>query len=184
MDPYLGEIKLCAFPYPPQGWAFCNGAVLPINQNHALFALLGTQYGGDGRTTFALPDLRGRTPVHRNPADINYQQGKSAGQETVTLTTANLPPHTHTFAVSGQPATAANVGVSGDRLLATSNLHSDTDPNISGAGPNLYASAANLTPLQDEACGITGSGEARNNMQPSLVMNYIICLSGIYPTRS
>jgi microcystin-dependent protein len=184
VEPYLGEIKLCAFPIVPRGWALCNGALLPINQNQALFSLLATQYGGNGSTNFALPDLRGRTPVHRNRGNNDYKQGASAGQETVTLTTANLPPHTHSFTVSGQAATEANAGANGDRMLATSNLHSDTDPSVSGAGPNLYASAANLTALQDEACGSTGAGQARNNMQPSLVMNYIICLNGIYPSRS
>lgn len=181
MDEYLGEIRLCAFDYAPAGWALCNGALLPIAQNQALFSLLGTQYGGNGTTNFALPDLRGRTPLHRSPAGI--AQGQVGGVESVTLTAAQLPAHTHPFNVSTSPATALNVGLDQDRLLAASNLYNANDPSVSGPGAPLYGTADSLTPLLDEACGGTGGGAPHDNMQPSLVLNYIISLTGIYPSR-
>ncbi|WP_354687678.1 tail fiber protein [Cupriavidus necator] len=181
MDQYLGEIRLCAFAYAPKEWALCDGRLLPIAQNQALFSLLGTQYGGNGTTTFALPDLRGRTPLHRDPNDI--VQGQSAGVESVTLTATQLPMHSHLFNVSSSPATALNVGVSQDRVLATSNLYNASNPSISGPGELLYGTPDSLTPLLDEACGNTGGGQPHDNMQPSLVLNYIISLVGIYPSR-
>jgi microcystin-dependent protein len=182
MDPYLGEIRLCAFSFPPKGWAFCNGALMGIAQNQALFSLLGTQYGGDGRTTFALPDLRGRTPVHRD--GVNNVQGALGGMETVTLAATQMPLHTHSFNASSSPATSINVGTTENHLLAASNLHSPSNPSVSGPGKNLYADANNLTALSNEACGTTGNGQPHENMQPSLVMNYIISLVGIYPSRN
>lgn len=181
MDQYLGEIRLCAFAFAPKGWALCDGALLPIAQNQALFSLLGTQYGGNGTTNFALPDLRGRTPLHRDPDGI--AQGQMAGVEAVTLTTAQVPAHTHPFNVSSSPATALNVGISQDRMLAASNLYNPNDPSISGPGELLYGTPDSLTPWLDEACGSTGGGQPHDNMQPSLVLNYIISLAGIYPSR-
>ncbi|WP_115688702.1 phage tail protein [Cupriavidus taiwanensis] len=181
MDQYLGEIRLCAFDFAPKGWALCNGAQLSIAQNQALFSLLGTQYGGNGTTNFALPDLRGRTPLHRDSGGI--AQGQMAGVETVTLTTAQVPAHSHPFNVSSSPATALNVGVSQDRVLAASNLYNASDPSVSGPGQPLYGTPDSLAPLLDEACGSSGGGQPHDNMQPSLVLNYIISLAGIYPGR-
>lgn len=181
MDQYIGEIRLCSFPFAPKGWAFCNGALLPIAQNQVLFSLLGTQYGGDGVNNFALPDLRGRTPVHRDPAGI--QQGQIGGVESVTLTPAQLPAHTHAFNVSSSPATALNVGTGQDHYLAASNLYSASNPSVSGPGQPLYGTPDSLTPMMADACGSTGGTQPHENMQPSLVANYIISLTGIYPSR-
>ncbi|MBR7780107.1 phage tail protein [Undibacterium rugosum] len=181
MEPFLGEIKICAFAFAPRGWAICDGSVLQINQNQALYSLLGIQFGSSGTTGFCLPDLRGRTAVNQN---ANYHMGVKAGTETVALTSATIPQHIHQFIVSTSPATQVNVGIDHENLLASSNLHSPTDPTIMGAGKNLYATATNLTPLQSAVCGTTGGGAAHQNMQPSLVINYIIALSGLYPTRS
>ena len=109
MDPFLGEIRICAFPFAPTGWAFCNGALLPLAQNQALFALLGVQYGGDGSKNFGLPDLRGRTAVHR---DNNlFIQGKTGGAETVQLNATTLPQHSHSFIVSSSPANTGTIGM-------------------------------------------------------------------------
>ncbi|MGN8088858.1 phage tail protein [Ralstonia sp. 22086] len=181
MDQYLGEIRLCAFPFPPKGWAMCNGALLPIQQNSALFSLLGIQYGGNGTTNFALPDLRGRTPLHRD--NQTYLQGEVGGVETVTLTSQQLPMHIHSFVASTAPATASNAGTAQDHLLATSNLYNATNPSISGPGTLLYSAPGTLTAMSAEACGSAGSTQPHENMQPSLVLNYIISLTGIYPSR-
>ncbi|MGM3274835.1 phage tail protein [Ralstonia sp. 24A2] len=182
MDQFIGEIRLCAFSFPPRGWAFCSGALLPVQQNTALFSLLGTMYGGDGRVTFALPDLRGRTPLHRNLQ--SYVQGVQAGSETVTLNEQQLPAHNHQFVVSTAPATSVNVSSTTNHLLAASNLYNATDPNIKGPGTVLYGTPGTLTAMSGEACGSTGGSQSHENMQPSLVLNYIISLTGIYPSRS
>ncbi|MBC7858209.1 MAG: phage tail protein [Burkholderiaceae bacterium] len=170
MDPFVGEIKICAFSYAPQGWAKCDGSAMTIQQNAALYSLLGITYGGDGKTTFCLPDLRGRTPVHRNPAVANFQQGKSLGAETVALTAANLPQHSHTFNVtSAAGAKSSGLAPNASVLAAT--------------GANLYGAAATLTPMGAAACGSAGAGAAHANMQPSLALNFIIATSGLYPSR-
>lgn len=181
MDQYLGEIRLCAFPFPPKGWALCNGALLPIVQNQPLFSLLGTQYGGDGVRTFALPDLRGRAAVHRDAAAIT--QGQTGGNESVTLTPSQLPVHSHAFAASTSPATAVNVGTGQDHYLATSNLYSPDNP-VSGTPRPLYGTPGSNAPLMADACGPTGSNQPHENMQPSLVTNYIIAVTGNYPSRN
>ncbi len=182
VDQFLGEIRLCAFSFPPRGWALCSGALLPVQQNTALFSLLGTMYGGDGIRTFALPDLRGRTPLHRDLQ--SYVQGEEAGSETVTLNGQQLPVHNHQFVVSASSATSVNVSSTQDHLLAASNLYSATDPNIKGPGTVLYGTPGTLTAMSGEACGSIGGSQSHENMQPSLVLNYIIALTGIYPSRS
>ena len=169
MDPFLGEIKICAFPFAPKGWAFCNGALMSVAQNNALFALLGVQYGGDGKTTFGLPDLRGRVAVHRDGS--TYIQGKTGGQETVTLQAAHLPAHNHGVVVASSPATALRVGGAAQNLLAA------TTTSIYGAPSNLVAMEAGMT-------STIGGGGAHDNTQPSLVINYIIATSGIFPSRN
>lgn len=181
VDPYLGEIRLCAFSFPPKGWALCNGALLPIAQNQALFSLLGTQYGGNGSTNFALPDLRGRAIVHRDATTIT--QGQTGGSESVTLPLAQLPAHSHTFNASTTPATSLNVGSAGDRYLAASNLYNPDNPP-SGTPQPMYGTADSPAQLMADACGNTGGNLPHENMQPSLVANYIISLTGIYPSRN
>jgi len=186
MEPFIGEIKICAFNFAPAGWALCDGSTLQVQQNQALFSLLYTQYGGNGTTTFALPDLRGRTAVHRSGA-TGFVQGNKGGVEDVQLTAATMPLHTHTLQVSTAPATAFNVGSTSSNLLAQSALHNASNPSITGPGNDLYVSATpatNLTPLEASACSSVGTGVAHDNMQPSLVLNYMICTSGIYPSRS
>lgn len=174
MDPYLGEIKLCAFQIAPKGWAFCNGGLLPINTNQALYSLIGTHYGGDGKTTFALPDLRGRTPLHRDYQ--NYNNGTAGGAEAVTLTPATLPAHNHQFnAVNadGKLVYLAGAGAYKGMLAALSPA-----ANIY-AGGTLPATAA----MNEGACSGAGGSAPHNNMQPSLVSNFIIALVGVYPSR-
>jgi len=182
VEQFLGEIRLCAFSFPPRGWAFCSGALLPVQQNTPLFALLGTMYGGDGRVTFALPDLRGRTPLHRDLQ--NYVQGMAAGTETVTLNEQQLPAHTHAFGASTTPAKLPNAGTTLNHVLATSNIYNAESPQPPSAGTLLYGTPGELTPLSSEFCGSTGGSLPHENMQPSLVLNYIIALTGIYPSRN
>nr|CCA80759.1 conserved hypothetical protein (Receptor-binding domain of short tail fibre protein gp12) [blood disease bacterium R229] len=129
-----------------------------------------------------MPDLRGRTPLHRD-----YTQsvvGTVGGAETVTLLSSQLPAHNHLFNVSSSPATSTNVGATQNHVLAASNLYSATDPSVSGPGTDLYAAPGPLTALSGEACGSTGGGQPHENMQPSLVLNYIIALTGIFPSRN
>lgn len=181
MEPFLGEIKICAFPFAPPGWALCDGAILQISQNQALYSLLGNQFGQSGTTGFCLPDLRGRTAVHQNAM---YKMGVMGGSEKVALTNSTIPAHTHQFAVSKSPATAVSADSNQNSFLAASNLYNANDSAITGPGKNLYAAAVNLIPLQDSVCGVTGNGAPHENMQPSLVINYIISLNGLYPSRN
>lgn len=168
-DPFIGEIKMVGFNFAPRYWAFCNGQLLPVTQNQALFSLLGTMYGGDGRTTVGLPDMRGRVPVHVSP---NYIQGKMGGSQAVTLTLDHMPAHTHNFMGTSEAATKSNPGTNKDRTLGTET----NDP--------FYASPGNLTPLNANSISPSGSGAAHSNIQPCLAVNYIISLSGLYPSRS
>jgi microcystin-dependent protein len=169
MDAFIGEIRLFSYDWVPKGWAFCNGALMSIQQNTALFSLLGTQYGGDGRVTFGLPDLRGRTPVAYGGA--GYPIGASDGVENVTLTLTNLPVHNHAFLGTqtvGNAITAINRALAG---TAT------TDPAH-------YAAPGALTPLNPASIAPAGSGISHYNMQPYLVLNYCIATSGVFPSRS
>lgn len=167
-NPFLGELKLTAFGFPPKGWAFCNGQLLPINQNQALFSLLGTTYGGNGQTTFALPDLRGRTPVHAG-ADVSL--GERAGAEAVALGTSQLPPHNH--GLNGA-SDLANASVPGGALPA----------GKPRGGINRYAPAGSDTVMAPTSVTQAGGSQAHNNMQPYLVMNWVIALQGIFPSRN
>jgi microcystin-dependent protein len=169
-DFFLGEIKLLPYDWAPKYWTLCAGQLLSINSNQALFSLLGTTYGGDGVTTFALPDLRGRVPVHPS---TSLPQGTKAGQETVTLTTANLPTHNHLVAVS--TTAGNNPAFTGNFIAAGS--------NASGA-VNIYGTATSLQPLDPAAVSNTGGNQPHENCQPSLVMNYCIATQGIYPSRN
>lgn len=166
-EAFIGEIRLVAFQFAPKGWAQCNGQLLPINQNQALFALLGTTYGGDGRVNFALPDLRGRAPMHRNDSDV--RQGDRLGAENVTLTQAQLPGHGHALAASGD---IANTSLPGGALPAAR-------PR---GGINRYAPTADVS-LAAGSIAPAGGNQPHNNMQPFLTMNHVICLFGIFPSR-
>lgn len=166
-EPYIGEIKLVGFNYPPRGWALCNGQLLPINQNQALFAILGTTYGGNGVTTFALPDLRGRVPVH---VGNGVTLGQSAGEENHTLTTNEMPAHVH-------------------QVMASS-----AAPNQKVVTGNIWAAPTDTTPYNNQSASLTmmhagsmstaGGSQPHTNMQPYLTLNYCIALEGIFPTRN
>ncbi len=166
-EPFLSEIRLMSFNFAPKGWAFCNGQFLPINQNQALFALLGTTYGGNGQTTFALPDLRGHVPVGAGQAagGTSYPLGASGGEETVKLTTGQLPGHAHAVHASNAAATTKN------------------PTTAFPAGGGAYAAQRNVR-MNAGMIGRTGRGEAHENRQPYLALNYIIALQGIFPSQS
>jgi microcystin-dependent protein len=176
MDAFIGEIRPISFGYAPRGWAYCNGQLLPISQNQALFSLLGTQYGGNGITTFALPDLRGRVPVGsgQGPGLSNYAIGQTGGAETVALTTAQLPPHTH-------PLTGT---------LKTASEAVETNPAgmypAVGTGTAFSANAATVA-MASAVQGTTanaGSNAGHENRAPLLGISYIICIAGYFPSRN
>lgn len=164
-EPFLSEIRMMSFVFPPKGWALCNGQLLPINQNQALFSLLGTTFGGDGRVNFALPDLRGRVPIH---VGQGYTLGERGGEQAHTLSIAELPQHTHAL----QATTAT-----GDTPLAPGNLLADTPSQ-------LYASASSpgQVALDPSSISTVGGSQAHLNMQPFLTMSFCIALQGIFPS--
>ena len=166
-EPYVGEISPVAFSFAPKGWAFCNGQLLPISQNTALFSLLGTTYGGDGINTFALPDLRGRVIVSSNS---DYVLGSTGGVENVTLSVSQIPAHSHAPACTTGTGTSA---VPSNQLWAGSS--SNETLYQTGSGPN-GSMGTQLTP--------SGNSEPHTNLQPFLVVNFIIALVGIFPSRS
>ena len=164
-EPFLGEIRICSFNFPPKGWALCNGQFLPINQNQALFSLLGTTYGGDGQTTFALPDLRGRRPLKEGNG---HTLGERAGSDSHTLTLQELPQHTHAIRASTAVGTQASPA---NGYLAASNVDV---PYTAGQGNVLGTSNAALPTM--------GNSQAHENRAPFLVLNFIIALQGIFPS--
>lgn len=172
-EPFLAEIRIFAGNFAPRGWAFCNGQLLPIAQNTALFSLIGTTYGGDGRTTTALPNLKGRAPMHpgRGPGLTARRLGQRGGTETITLTEAQMPSHTHLMSGTGRPAN--NDDPASDRYLATA-----------GSSNAAYHSPANLVSMSPASLPNAGGSLAHNNLQPFLTMNFIIALAGLYPSRS
>lgn len=165
-EPFLGEIRPLSFNFAPKGWATCDGQLLPINQNQALFALLGTMYGGNGQTTFGLPDLRGRAGMH---VSQTHPQGESAGAESIPLSLAQLPPHSH-------PANASDV-IASQASPAGKFWAQDADGNV-------VFNSTGATPMAADAIGPAGAGQPHPNMQPFLVVNYCIALQGIFPSRS
>lgn len=172
-DPFIAEIRIFPFNFAPLGWAFCDGQLLPISQNTALFSLLGTTYGGDGKTTFALPDLQGRAPMHpgQGPGLSLHDLGESQGSDTTTLLASEMPVHNHTLMASSQPGEDATpAGEALARSVGASLYHTNT--------------AQNLVQLGQEALTVAGSGLPHNNMQPYLTMNFCIALQGIFPPRS
>ena len=166
-EPYLSEIRLVSFTFPPRGWALCNGQLMPINQNQALFALLGTTYGGDGRVTFALPDLRGRVPGHMGDG---FTLGERGGEPTHTLTMTEMPQHFHP--VNATTAGATTGTPSNAVMLGTSN------------GANAYQSPQNLVVMDPTANSMVGGGQPHENRQPYLVLAFCIALVGIFPSRN
>lgn len=168
--PFIGEIKMFAGNFAPQGYAFCDGQLLPIAQNTALFSLIGTIYGGDGQTTFALPDLRGRAPIHKGQGAglSNKQIGSRGGSETNTITVAQMPSHNHTVNA---------VSTNGDSTVPTNNLPANTN-----FFDNEYSTGATDVTMKSTMLGNTGNGQAVNNMQPYTTINYIIALTGMYPS--
>lgn len=162
-EPFLAEIRLMSFEFAPKGWAPCNGQLLPINQNQALFSLLGTTYGGNGQTNFALPDLRGRVPIH---VGSGHTLGERAGEQAHTLSIAELPTHTH----QAQATSAA-----GDTVLPTGNLLGDSPSR-------LYAPPLAPTTLEPSSVVNTGGGQPHLNMQPFLTLGFCIALQGIFPS--
>ena len=166
-DPFLGELKLMSFGYAPKGWAFCNGQLLPINQNQALFALLGTTYGGNGQTTFALPDLRGRSPLHQG---AGVMLGEKAGDETVTLAPGQMPAHTHTLTATND---FANASVPGGAVPAAKTR----------GGMSRFAPASSGTVMASASLMPSGGNQPHLNMQPFTVLSWVIALQGIFPSR-
>jgi microcystin-dependent protein len=168
-DPFLGEIKMVSFDFAPKGWALCNGQLLPINQNQALFSLLGTTYGGNGQTNFALPNLQGRAAAHFGQS---LSLGQAGGEAAHTLIQQELPTHSH-----------------GGRLTASADFANASDPagRVFGArprgGPVVYAPPPADTPLAPSAMQIAGGSQPHENMQPYLTVNFVIALVGIFPSR-
>lgn len=164
-EPFLSEIRLFSFNFVPKGWATCNGQLLPINQNQALFALLGTTYGGNGQTTFALPDLRSRVPIH---VGSGHTLGETGGEQAHTLSIGELPQHVH--AMNG--STTASGG------------SDDPTGRFLGSASNLYHSPASLQPMNPGTIANTGGSQPHQNMQPFLALTFGIALQGIFPSRN
>lgn len=169
-DPFVAEIRIFPFNFAPKGWAWCDGQLLPLSQNTALFSLLGTTYGGDGKSNFALPDLQGRAPMHpgQGPGLSLHDLGETGGSETVTLLESEIPAHTHALKGSLNPADS---------------------PNPAGAfmaGPgndNIYATPANLVSMAPQALAPAGGSQPHNNLQPYLTFYFNIALQGVFPPR-
>jgi microcystin-dependent protein len=172
-EPFIGEIRMVGFNFAPRGWALCNGQLLSISQNTALFSLLGTTYGGNGQTTFGLPDLRSRVPLHQGqgPGLSNRTLGEQSGQEAVTLTTAQLPAHTH-------PAQCSSLN--GNSNSPTGRVWSK-DAGVQSA---TYTGNAPNGAMAANAIGPAGNGQPHENMPPFLTVNFVIAVQGIYPSRN
>jgi microcystin-dependent protein len=164
-EPFLSEIRIMSFGFPPKGWALCDGQLLPINQNQALFSLLGTTYGGDGRVNFGLPDLQGRTPIHMGGG---HTLGERGGEQAHTLSISEIPQHAHVASASSAD------GTTNFALPA----------NVLAGALNLYAPATNLTSLHPATIQNTGGSQAHLNMQPFLTLNFSIALQGIFPSQT
>jgi microcystin-dependent protein len=165
-EPFLAEIRILSFVFPPKGWALCNGQLLPINQNQALFALLGTTYGGDGRVNFALPNLQARTPVH---VGNDVTLGQTGGAQAVTLAAGQLPIHAHELRASAEPATSA---APASNLLAKK-------PRF---GADVYAAPPASVAMAPTSLTPVGGSQAHSNMQPFLTLTFAIALQGIFPS--
>jgi microcystin-dependent protein len=171
MDPFVAEIRIFPFNFAPRGWAFCDGQLLPLSQNTALFSLLGTTYGGNGKSNFALPDLQGAVPMHpgQGPGLSLYDLGQMGGSDSVTLLESEIPMHSH--------AMQATAGVAAGR--------DPTDAALARSrGANAYGPASSLVPMSGQALAISGGSLPHNNLQPYLTLNFCIALQGVFPPRS
>ncbi len=166
-EPFLAEIRMVGFNFAPRGWAFCDGQILPINQNQSLYSLLGTTYGGDGRTSFALPDIRSRTPIHKGDG---HTLGQKGGAETVTLTAAEIAVHTHAAKASSSDADSRTPA---SDILAKGAAIAYTDHDASSS-----------TALRSDTITNAGGGQAHDNMQPYTTLSYCIALQGLFPSRN
>ena len=173
-EPFTAEIRIFAGNFAPRGWAFCNGQLLPISQNTALFSLIGTTYGGDGRSTTALPNLQGRAPMHpgRGPGLTSRRLGQRGGSEMVSLAESQMPNHTHTLRSTGAIRGGASRSPSNNSLS-----------NVTGGFAYVSGSDTNLQSLSSQATINVGGSQPHNNMQPLIAMNFIIALVGLYPSR-
>ncbi len=169
-EPFIGEIRMVGFNFAPAGWAACHGQLIPISENEALFSLIGTTYGGDGQQTFALPDLQGRLPVHQGTlaGGGTYTIGQAAGVETVTLTINQTPAHAH--AAAGQSSTGDQTSPAGN-VFAASSL-------------NAFTASAPNTQLNAAIGGSSGGNQPHDNFMPYLVVNFVIALFGVFPSRN
>jgi microcystin-dependent protein len=172
MDPFVAEIRIFPFNFAPKGWAFCNGQIMPLSQNTALFSLLGTTYGGDGKSNFALPNMQGNAPMHpgQGPGLSLHDLGETGGSETVTLQQSEIPAHSHALQASNADGTAQSPA---GQLYAG---------GTGGIVP--YATPGALTQLSPNALAPAGGGLPHNNMQPYLTLNFNIALQGVYPPRT
>ena len=171
-DPFVAEIRIFPFNFPPRGWAFCDGQLMPLSQNTALFSLLGTTYGGDGKSNFALPNLQGSVPMHpgQGPGLSNHFLGELSGAQTVTLLQSEIPVHAHSASGSSGPANLQ--APAADRVLGRANN-------------NVYLdNPGNLVAMAPEALAPAGGSQPHNNLQPYLILNFCIALQGIYPARN
>jgi microcystin-dependent protein len=173
-DPFVAEIRIFPFNFAPKGWAWCNGQLLPLSQNTALFSLLGTTYGGDGKSNFALPDLQGRAPMHpgQGPGLSLHDLGETGGSETVSLLQSEIPAHSHAWQASNSDGISQSPA---GNLLA-----------VGVGGITMYAAPpppGSLTPLADNALAPAGGDQPHNNLQPYLTFNFSIALQGVFPPR-
>jgi len=172
MDPFVAEIRIFPFNFAPKGWAFCDGQILPLSQNTALFSLLGTTYGGDGKSNFALPDMQGNAPMHpgQGPGLSLHDLGETGGSETVTILDSEMPTHSHTWTASNQDSTSQSAA---GQLMAG---------GVGGIA--MYAAPASPVQLSSNAVAPAGGDQPHNNMQPYLTLNFCIALQGVYPPRT
>jgi microcystin-dependent protein len=173
MDPFVAEIRIFPFNFAPKGWAFCDGQILPLSQNTALFSLLGTTYGGDGKSNFALPDLQGNAPMHpgQGPGLSLHDLGETGGSDTVTLLQSEMPSHSH--------------NMKGDAVSATKKTpDSNAFAKTSGATPYLPPAGAALVPMSPSAITPAGGDQPHNNLMPYLTLNFCIALQGVFPPRT
>jgi len=175
MDPFVAEIRIFPFNFAPKGWAWCDGQLMPLSQNTALFSLLGTTYGGDGKSNFALPDLQGRAAMHpgQGPGLSLHDLGEEGGSDTVSLLESEIPSHSHAMSVSSQLGleNQVNVANTGQRFAM-------------GDGINLYGAANSLVPMADQALAPAGGDQPHNNLMPYLTFYFNIALQGVYPPRT
>lgn len=166
-EPFLAEVRMVGFNFAPRGWALCDGQIMPINQNQSLYSLLGTTYGGDGRTSFALPDMRGRTPLH---VGNGYKEGNKGGEETHTLSISEMPQHKHAVNASHDNATAT----------------SPSGKSLAAARENTYSAYDNATKvaMANDFLTHVGGGQAHENMQPYTTLNFCIAIQGLFPSRN